>query len=122
MLDILLIIAIIMNIGFGVATLLRPYAIAAGTHVTLKGPRGLTEFRTAFGGYFIGMGLAILLINDPQASGAIGIAWAGAAVIRLFEAVNAQLQGHTEIFDRAFFVIWFSEIATAAMLLLQFTR
>lgn len=118
MLDILLILAAVMNIGFGAATVWRPQAIAAGSHFALKGARGTSEMRIAFGGYFIGMGVALLLLNDPQASAAIGIAWAGAAIMRGVELV---ISDREQILDRAFWIIWAVEISTTAMLLVQLT-
>lgn len=122
MYDLFLIVAVVMNIGFGLATVWKPELIARGTHVTLMGARGTAEFRVAFGGYFIGMGLALLLLSEPEAAAAIGIAWAGAAVMRGVEVVRAFATDTTRIFNRAFFIIWASEIITAALLLAQLAR
>lgn len=114
--EILQYIAAIINIGFGVWTLAQPEVIAKASGWSLLDERGTAELRIAFGGYFIGMGLAIIILNDPQASGAIGIAWLGAAFTRL---TTLFIHNRAAIVNRAFFIIWASEILTGAMLVAQ---
>jgi hypothetical protein len=118
MLTILLILAALINIGFGLASYFAPEPIAKATGFQLIGERGTSELRIAFGGYFIGMGVALLVLNDPQASAAIGIAWAGAAVTRLVELV---VRDRAALLNRSFWIIWATEVITAAMLFAQLT-
>jgi hypothetical protein len=116
MLDILQYVAAFINVAFGLWTLVQPEVVARASSFSLLGERGVAEMRTAFGGYFIGMGVAIVLLNNPEASAAIGIAWLGAAAVRL---VTLFIQDRTAITDTSFFVIWASEIFTGAILVAQ---
>lgn len=116
MLDILQYLAAFINIAFGAWTLVQPAVIAKASSFSLLGQRGIAEMRIAFGGYFVGMGLAIIVLNDPAASAAIGMAWLGAAAVRL---VTLFVQDRDAIVDTSFFVIWASEIFTGAILVAQ---
>lgn len=115
-LDLLRILAALINLGFGAFTLWRPQVVAAASGFKLEGARGEAELRIAFGGYFLGMGAALLIFAESAAAQAIGLAWLGAAVIRGVEFIYRR---NTKMVDRSFFVIWASEIFTSVILLVQ---
>jgi len=80
---ILKIIAAIGTIGTGLLALLRPTSIDGFTGITAAGPRGITEIRAIFGGLFIGLGAAALLLNTDSAYQMLGITYAAIAVVRV---------------------------------------
>lgn len=114
--DILQYIAAVINIAFGIFTLVQPETVAKASSFSLIGERGVAEMRIAFGGYFVGMGIAIIALNDPEASAAIGMAWLAAASVRL---VTLALHDRAALLDASFFIIWASEIFTGAILVAQ---
>ncbi|PJF23532.1 MAG: hypothetical protein CUN56_00355 [Phototrophicales bacterium] len=120
MFDILLAIGVVMNIGFAIFSLYRPHVVATASHMTLNDARGVAELRIAFGGFFLGMGAALLIYwNEPKVAAAIGLAWLGAGLIRATELIfNAQ----KNITDNSFWIIWASEIGTGLILLAQLAR
>lgn len=108
------ILAALINIGFGVFALLKPALVATASGFKLT-KRGTTELRIAFGGYFIGMGLAIILLSHPIASRAIGMAWLMAGVIRLVEYIYGK---RAEIVDQSFYAFWAFEVVVGVVLIL----
>lgn len=108
------ILAALINIGFGVFTLLQPERVAFASGFKLT-KRGETELRIAFGGYFIGMGMAIILLSDPVASRAIGMAWLMAGVVRMIEYIYGK---RAEIVDQSFYAFWAFEVIVGVVLIL----
>lgn len=104
----------LINIGFGVFSLFQPDAVAAASGFKLS-KRGTAELRIAFGGYFIGMGLAVILLSDPVASRAIGMAWLMAGVIRLVEYIYGK---RAAIVDTSFYVFGAFEVIIGVVLIL----
>lgn len=104
----------LINIGFGVFSLFKPDAVAAASGFKLS-KRGTTELRITFGGYFIGMGLAVILLSDPVASRAIGMAWLMAGVLRLVEYIYGK---RAAIVDTSFYVFWAFEVIIGVVLIL----
>ena len=81
-LEILKILAGIATILTGMFSLFWPLRIRGFTGLEVKGGRGVTEIRSILGGFFIGLGAAILLLNDPAAYQTLGIAYLVVAVVR----------------------------------------
>ena len=77
------IVACIAVIIFGGYGLLRPYDVADIAHLKLEDANGKAESRINFGGVFLAMGAAPLLINDPAAFQVVGIVFLGAFITRL---------------------------------------
>ncbi len=118
--DILLAIGVVMNVGFGVFSIWKPHTVARASHITLDDDRGVAEMRIAFGGFFVGMGAALVIYWDvPEVGAAIGLAWLGAGLIRAGELA---FNGKKGIVDNAFWVIWAGEIGTGLILLAQLAR
>jgi hypothetical protein len=82
-LTILKIIAAIGTIATGLLALLRPTSIDGFTGITATGPRGITEIRAIFGGLFIGLGAAALILHTQPAYQMLGITYGAIAVVRL---------------------------------------
>jgi hypothetical protein len=62
-------------------------AIATILTGVVNGGRGVTEIRAILGGFFIGLGAAMLILNDPVAYLMMGIAYlvvAGVRTISMF--------------------------------------
>jgi hypothetical protein len=81
-LEILKILAGIATILTGMVSLLWPLRIRGFTGLEVNGGRGVTEIRTILGGFFIGLGGAVLFLNHPVAYQTLGITYLVVAVVR----------------------------------------
>ena len=79
----------ILKIAVGIATILTgivslfwPLRVRGFTGLNVDGGRGITEIRSILGGFFIGLGAAVLFLNDPVAYQTLGIAYLVVAVLR----------------------------------------
>jgi hypothetical protein len=81
-LEILKILAGIATILTGMFSLIWPLRILGFTGLEVKGGRGVTEIRAILGGFFIGLGAAVLFLNEPAAYLTLGIAYLVVAVVR----------------------------------------
>ena len=81
-LQILKIVAAIGTIVTGLISLLRPQSVTGFIGLVPSGPRGITEIRAVLGAFFIGMGAAPLILNEPAAYKTLGIAYLAVAVAR----------------------------------------
>lgn len=113
--EILKIIAALLNIGFGIYSLLQPEPVAKASGFTLNGPRGRAELRIAFGGYFIGMGLAALLISENAAYQAVGAGWLTAGIVR---GITLFMEDRTALLNPSWFILWAFEIGVGLILIL----
>jgi hypothetical protein len=75
-------LVVVATLLTGVAGLVWPKRIQGFIGLTAPGARGITELRTIFGGTFIGLGLAVLLLNTPETYQMLGIIYAALAAIR----------------------------------------
>ena len=81
-LEILKIVAGVATILTGLFSLIWPLRVQGFTGLEVAGGRGVTEIRAILGGFFIGLGAAVLLLNDPVAYQTLGIAYLVVAVVR----------------------------------------
>ncbi len=112
--DILKIVAALLNIGFGLYSFFQPQFIADNSGFTLKGALGRAETRIAFGGYFIGMGLAALILNEQAAYQVVGAGWLTAGVIRV---INLFIEERSELISPKWWILLASEITVGLILL-----
>ncbi len=83
LIKILQIIAAVGTIATGVVSLFFPRSIRGFTGLTAEGGRGITEIRAVLGAFFIGLGGAALLLNDPAAYQMLGITYLVVGAVRL---------------------------------------
>ena len=81
-LDFLKILVGIATILTGLVSLFWPLRIRGFTGLEVNGGRGVTEIRAILGGFFIGLGAAVLFLNDPLAYQTLGIAYLVVALVR----------------------------------------
>lgn len=81
--NILQIIAAVATILTGAVSLFWPRAVRGFTGLTAEGGRGITEIRAVLGAFFVGLGAAVLILNDPAAYMTLGITYLVVAVVRL---------------------------------------
>lgn len=81
-LEVVQIVIALATIATGAVSLFRPESIRGFTGLVADGPRGITEIRAIMGGVFIGLGLAPLLLNSPEAYRTLGITYLVIAAIR----------------------------------------
>ena len=81
-LQILKIVVGIATILTGMFSLFWPLRIRGFTGLEADGGRGVTEIRAILGGFFIGLGAAVLYLNEPAAYQTLGIAYIVVAVVR----------------------------------------
>ena len=76
-------------LGAGITTilggmgLLAPNAASKFTGLQASNPSGFSEFRATYGGIFLALGIALLVVRQPILYQVIGIAWIAAAVGRI---------------------------------------
>ncbi len=79
---------LLAEIGAGVSVVagalgfLWPRQVSKIIGLSLPSPLGLSEFRATYGGFFLGAGLAVLIIGSSDAARVLGAAWAGAFIAR----------------------------------------
>ena len=83
MLDILKIIAALASAAFGLMALWQPGRVAALAFLQAETAAARAEIRASWGGLFLGLGVAVLLLNTPEAFRVFGIAYAVTAAVRL---------------------------------------
>jgi hypothetical protein len=81
-LKVLQIIAAIGTIATGFVSLIWPNSVRGFTGLSPDGGRGITEIRAVLGGFFIALGAAPLILNEPAAYRMLGIAYLAVAVVR----------------------------------------
>jgi hypothetical protein len=81
-LTILQIIAVIGTILTGLFALLAPTRIQGFTGIQPVGGRGITEVRAVFGGLFIGLGLAALLLDTAVSYPLLGWMYLAIGAVR----------------------------------------
>ncbi|MBN1665722.1 MAG: DUF4345 family protein [Anaerolineales bacterium] len=65
LMDILYFLIAIATIATGLVALIRPRSITGFIGLQAPGGRGISELRSIFGGTFLGLGIAPLLLGDP---------------------------------------------------------
>lgn len=81
-LSILKIIAAVATIATGLVSLFAPRAIKAFTGLDAVGGRGITEIRAVLGAFFIGLGVAPLVLVAPETYQMLGLTYLCVAVVR----------------------------------------
>ena len=81
-LRVLQIIAAVGTIVTGLVSLFWPLAVRGFTGLAPEGRRGITEIRAVLGAFFVALGAAPLILNDPVAYRMLGIAYLAVAVVR----------------------------------------
>lgn len=72
----------LVTILTGMVSLFWPLRVRGFTGLEVNGGRGVTEIRAILGGFFIGLGAAVLYLNEPAAYITLGIAYLVVAVVR----------------------------------------
>ena len=79
----------ILKIAVGIATLLTglvslfwPLRVRGFTGLDVNGGRGVTEIRSILGGVFVGLGGAVIILNEPAAYTTLGITYLVIAAVR----------------------------------------
>lgn len=92
LLQVLRIIVAASTIVIGLLAFLRPKSIEGFVGLEAPGVRGVSEIRAIFGGLFVGLGAAPLILGAHDAYVMLGIVYAAIAIARAFSTV----------FDRSF--------------------
>ncbi len=80
---ILQLIAVIATILTGLVSLVNPLSVQGFTGLTASGGRGITEIRSIFGGLFIGLGIAVLLLGTRETYQMLGIMYLAIGFVRI---------------------------------------
>ena len=81
-LQILKIIAGVATILTGIVSLFWPMKVPGFTGLDPNGGRGITEIRTILGALFVGLGAAVLYVNNPDVYLVLGITYLAMALVR----------------------------------------
>jgi hypothetical protein len=76
-------IGALITFGLGVLGAIAPHLAARLVSIAPVGGLGVSEIRATYGGLFIALGGACLVLDSPVAYAVAGIAWLGAASMRL---------------------------------------
>lgn len=71
----------------GCLGLLFPKQVSRVLAIRPEGPRGISEVRATYGGFFLCLGLGCLVTQSDTAFLVAGSAWLGAAIARLISVV-----------------------------------
>lgn len=82
LLEILKIAVGIATILTGLVSLIWPLRVRGFTGLDVNGGRGVTEIRAILGGVFIGLGGAVIFLNEPAAYTTLGITYLVVAAVR----------------------------------------
>ncbi len=82
LLEILQLIGVIGTIATGAVSLFWPRSVQGFTGLKVEGGRGVTEIRAVLGGLFIGVGVAVLVLNTPETYKMLGIMYAAIGAVR----------------------------------------
>lgn len=110
--EIVKIIFALITASFGVYTIWQPKAVARASGFDLLGNVGIAELRTAFGGFFIGLGIAPLILGEDVAYQMLGIAYLVTFGVRL---LTIFLDGE-DIVRRDFIVFGLFELISGLVL------
>jgi len=102
----------VLTLMMGAFVLIRPAAIYDFVGLSVNGVRGSTEIRAIFGGLFVALGAAPLILNTPDAFKMLGIAYVGIAATRIGNMVNEPC------FEKSNLISLGSEVVLGALLLL----
>ncbi len=89
-LQILKILAALLTAAIGLPALVKPESVFGFTGLQISGVRGTSEMRAIFGGLFIGLGIAPLILGSADAYRVLGAGYLAIAVARLFSIVFDQ--------------------------------
>ena len=81
-LEVLKIVAGVATVLTGMVSLFWPLRVRGFTGLEVNGGRGITEIRSILGGFFVGLGAAVLFLNDPIAYQTLGISYLIVALVR----------------------------------------
>jgi hypothetical protein len=87
LLNILQLLAVIATILTGFVSLIWPRKVQGFTGLSAPGGRGITEIRTILGGVFIGLGIAVFVLNTPETYKMLGIIYATLGAVRAISMV-----------------------------------
>jgi hypothetical protein len=96
------------SVIFGIIALFRPRILAKSAFLNADSQRGEGEIRASWGGLFIGLGVSVIILGDNSAYMVFGAAYAGAAVVRLVNALIVPA-----LFNRTFYTILGFEVISA---------
>lgn len=75
--------AAVVTVVLGLMGLVFPSRAAAFTGLSAQSRTGFGEFRATYGGLFVALGLAPLVLGQPVVFGVVSVTWLGTAVGRL---------------------------------------
>src|SRR5204862_452820 len=68
---------------YAIGSAIMPKFVAGVLEHKLVSGRGISEFRILHGGFFMGLSLCALTLDNPLVYQAMGFAWISAAIVRL---------------------------------------
>ena len=103
---VLKIIAAVGTAGTGLLALVKPDAVYGFTGLLAKGARGISEIRSIFGGLFIGLGIAPLILKSNAAYRMLGIGYLAIAAARLFSMIFDKSYDSSNIISLAIEIVF----------------
>ena len=73
----------VLTVVLGFLGLLFPKAVGRVLGIDLDRPLGTSEFRATYGGFFLSLGIGIIVAQSVQVFTIVGAAWCSAAIVRM---------------------------------------
>lgn len=83
----LAILGAVLTMGLGILGLFAPERAAQLVRIKPLGKMGLSEVRATYGGLFLGLSLCVLIMSSREVNIAVGFAFAGAVLGRVFSII-----------------------------------
>ncbi|MCI0709976.1 MAG: hypothetical protein L0154_07415 [Chloroflexi bacterium] len=103
----------LLSAVFGLYSIVQPKVVARASGFDLLGNVGVAELRTA-GGFFLGIGIAPLILSDDAAYQMLGIAYFVTFAVRL---LSVYLDGQ-DIIRRDFIIFGLVELVSGLVLII----
>ncbi len=103
---VLKIIAAVGTAATGMLALVKPDAVYGFTGLLANGARGISEIRSIFGGLFIGLGIAPLILKSSAAYRMLGIGYLAIAAARLFSMIFDKSYDSSNIISLAIEIVF----------------
>lgn len=77
------VVVLVLQVLFGVASLIAPRSIGASVNLVPKDWIGMTELRASFGGAYVAVAIAALVLDTPEVYTVVGALYLGPLIVRV---------------------------------------
>jgi hypothetical protein len=104
--EVLKVVAAVGTVVTGLVSLFWPKSIRGFTGLNATGPRGITEIRAVFGGFFLALGITPLVVGASEMYWMLGIAYLAVAAVRAVSMLTDKSVERSNIISLAVEVVF----------------